>query len=50
MTGESIQDWFQAFYATSDEPSAHEKYTMFYTPDARLIMGEMGAVGRDGML
>jgi hypothetical protein len=46
--GESIQAWFKAFYATSDEPHAHEKYTAFYTQDARFIMGDKVAVGAAG--
>lgn len=47
--GENIQDWFEAFYATSDNGSEHEKYTTFFTPDAKLIMGDKTAVGTSGI-
>ncbi|KIM95873.1 hypothetical protein OIDMADRAFT_183357 [Oidiodendron maius Zn] len=42
----NIQDWFKAFYATSDDESAHAKYTSFFTPDAKLIMGDRTAKGQ----
>ncbi len=45
----NIQDCVKAFYATSDDGSAHEQYTTFFTPDAKLIIGDKMAVGRDGM-
>ena len=45
----NIQEWFRAFYATSDDGSAHQKYTTFFTQDATLIMGDQRAVGRAGM-
>ena len=44
----NIQDWFKAFYATSDDECAHAKYTTFFTPDAKLIMGDKTAVGQAG--
>lgn len=47
----NIVDWFKAFYALSDDgTAAHERYTTFYTDDAKLIMGDKTAVGRDGMV
>jgi hypothetical protein len=46
----SIHDWFAAFYATSDDGNAHQKYATFFTPDARLIMGDKTAVGQAGKL
>lgn len=45
---ESIADWFKAFYAMSDDGSSHEPYPTFYTPDAKLIMGDKVAVGHEG--
>lgn len=45
----NIQEWFKAFYATSDDGSAHEKYTTFFAEDAILIMGDNRAVGQAGM-
>lgn len=44
----NIADWFKAFYAVSDDGTAHERYTTFYADDAKLIMGDKTAVGRDG--
>ncbi|KAK2812987.1 hypothetical protein FQN50_001008 [Emmonsiellopsis sp. PD_5] len=46
----SISDWFNAFYAVSDDGTAHEKYPDFFAPDAKLIMGDKVAVGRDEIL
>jgi hypothetical protein len=46
----AIHEWFAAFYATSDDGKAHEKYSTFFTPDARLIVGDKIAVGHDGKL
>ncbi|KFY28034.1 hypothetical protein V493_03130 [Pseudogymnoascus sp. VKM F-4281 (FW-2241)] len=47
----NIADWFKAFFALSDDgTAAHERYTTFYANDAKLIMGDKTAVGRDGML
>lgn len=45
----NMEEWFKAFYATSDDGSAHQKYTTFFTQDATLIMGDKKAVGRAGM-
>lgn len=50
MMEANMQEWFKAFYATSDDGSAHQKYTTFFTPDATLIMGDQRAVGQAGML
>lgn len=47
---EDIHAWFAAFYAASDDPSAHSHYTTFYAPSAKLIMGDKTAIGRAGML
>jgi hypothetical protein len=44
----NIQDWFKAFFATSDDESAHAKYTTFFAPHAKLIMGSKTAVGQEG--
>lgn len=46
---ESIDDWFKAFYAVSDDGTAHEAYPRFFAEDAKLIMGDKVAVGREGM-
>lgn len=43
-------DWFNAFYAASDNGTAHEEYTTFYTQDAKLMMGDKTAVGQTGTL
>ena len=45
----NIQNWFKAFYATSDDGTAHAKYTTFFTPDAKLIMGDRTAEGQIGI-
>ncbi|KAK2789162.1 hypothetical protein FQN53_002387 [Emmonsiellopsis sp. PD_33] len=45
-----INNWFKAFYAVSDDGTAHEQYPEFFTPDAKLIMGDKVAVGRDEIL
>lgn len=46
---ETIDDWFKAFYAVSDDGTAHESYPSFFTEDAKLMMGDKVAVGRQGM-
>ena len=46
---DSIEDWFAAFYAASDDGNAHERYTTFFASDAKLIMGDTVAVGSAGM-
>jgi hypothetical protein len=46
---ERIEDWFKAFYAISDDGTAHETYPEFFAADAKLIMGDKTAVGREGM-
>ncbi|KFY96636.1 hypothetical protein V500_02370 [Pseudogymnoascus sp. VKM F-4518 (FW-2643)] len=46
----NMQEWFKAFYATSDDGSAHQKYTTFFTHDATLIMGDQRAVGQADIL
>lgn len=44
-----IISFFEAFYATSDDPSeaAHDAYADSLTPDATLIMGTKRAEGRE---
>ena len=46
---ETIAAWFKAFYAVSDDGTAHEAYPSFFAEDAKLIMGDKVAVGRQGM-
>ncbi|KFY13630.1 hypothetical protein V492_03131 [Pseudogymnoascus sp. VKM F-4246] len=46
----NMDEWFKYFYATSDDGSAHQKYTTFFTQDATLIMGEQRAVGQADIL
>lgn len=41
--------FLEEFYATSDDPTAHEKYAKSFTPDATLIMGPKTGKGYDGM-
>jgi hypothetical protein len=45
---EKLDDWFDAFYAVSDDKTAHEAYTSFFAEDAKLIMGDKVAEGRGG--
>ncbi|KAB5576486.1 putative fungal-specific transcription factor [Coniochaeta sp. 2T2.1] len=47
---ESMDDWFKAFYAVSDDGTAHEAYPSFFTEDSKLIMGDKVAVGRQEIL
>ncbi|OIW22880.1 putative fungal-specific transcription factor [Coniochaeta ligniaria NRRL 30616] len=47
---ETIDDWFKAFYAVSDDGTAHESYPSFFTEDAKLMMGDKVAVGRQEIL
>lgn len=44
-----IDEWFKAFYATSDDGSAHQKYTTFFAQDAIMIMGDQKALGQAGI-
>ncbi|EMD90490.1 hypothetical protein COCC4DRAFT_159871 [Bipolaris maydis ATCC 48331] len=46
----SYKEFFQAFYATSDTPEAHEDYVKYFTKDATLVMASKIAVGRDEIL
>jgi hypothetical protein len=44
-----LKSFMQSFYATSDNPTAHEEYAReYFTPDATLIMGGKRATGFDG--
>ncbi|KAB5540453.1 putative fungal-specific transcription factor [Coniochaeta sp. 2T2.1] len=47
---ESMDDWFKAFYAVSDDGTAHEAYPSFFTEDSKLIMGDKIGVGRQEIL
>ena len=44
----SVDDWFDAFYAVSDDGFAHDDYVTFYAANAKLIMGDKTAIGHDG--
>jgi hypothetical protein len=46
----ALVSFFETFYATSDDPAAHEKYARSFTANATLVMGGKGAKGYDGML
>lgn len=46
----AYKKFFEDFYATSDTPDVHEKYTENFTNDATLIMASRKAKGSDGML
>ncbi|KAL2002917.1 hypothetical protein VTN02DRAFT_5571 [Thermoascus thermophilus] len=35
----AMVSFMEEFYATSDDPTAHDKYVASFTPDATLIMG-----------
>ncbi|CRG85722.1 hypothetical protein PISL3812_02744 [Talaromyces islandicus] len=42
----TLKNFMQSFYATSDNPTAHEEYAReYFTADATLIMGGKGAKG-----
>lgn len=43
-----IKRYFESFYAISDTPDAHEKYSQQFTKNAKLIMASNEANGRDG--
>jgi len=43
-----FKKFFENFYATSDSPSAHDKYVQFFTEDATLIMASKKAKGAQG--
>ena len=45
-----IASFFEAFYAISDTPDAHEQYADCFTSDAKLIMAPKETSGRQGML
>jgi hypothetical protein len=44
----ATKDFFERFYALSDDPNAHEAYTDSFTDNATLIMGSKSAKGRSG--
>ncbi|KAF2455912.1 hypothetical protein BDY21DRAFT_349065 [Lineolata rhizophorae] len=46
----SYKRFFEDFYAISDTPDAHDKYTTFFTPDATLIMGSKKVEGTSEIL
>ncbi|WEW58227.1 hypothetical protein PRK78_003695 [Emydomyces testavorans] len=47
---EGTGDFFKAFFATSDDGTAHDKYPLFFTEDAKLIMGDKVGVGHAEIL
>lgn len=44
----AFKQFFEDFYATSDTPDAHNKYTTFFTKDATLIMASKQVKGCEG--
>ncbi|KAF1996495.1 hypothetical protein P154DRAFT_623115 [Amniculicola lignicola CBS 123094] len=42
--------FFEEFYATSDDPPAHDKYVSFFTEDATLIMASKTGKGSSEIL
>ncbi|KAF2738696.1 hypothetical protein EJ04DRAFT_541124 [Polyplosphaeria fusca] len=46
----AYKKFFEDFYAISDTPDAHERYTEFFTKDATLIMASKQVKGRDEIL
>lgn len=44
-----LVSFLEEFYATSDNPTAHEKYAESFTSDATLIMGPKVGKGYDGL-
>ncbi|KAJ9298501.1 hypothetical protein DTO271G3_3468 [Paecilomyces variotii] len=48
--GRELVSFMEEFYATSDDPAAHEKYARSFTPDATLIMGPKVGKGYDEIL
>ncbi|KAF2267803.1 hypothetical protein CC78DRAFT_530580 [Lojkania enalia] len=46
----TYRKFFEDFYATSDTPDTHEKYTEFFTEDATLIMASKQVKGREEIL
>ncbi|KAL2223105.1 hypothetical protein M432DRAFT_37305 [Thermoascus aurantiacus ATCC 26904] len=46
----AMVSFMEEFYATSDDPAAHEKYVASFTPDATLIMGSKVARGSEEIL
>lgn len=44
----AYKKFFEDFYATSDTPDAHDKYTTYFTKDATLIMASKTVKGSEG--
>lgn len=44
----AFKQFFEDFYAASDNPNAHDAYVQFYTKDATLIMASKKAQGSEG--
>ncbi|WPG98398.1 Hypothetical protein R9X50_00118800 [Acrodontium crateriforme] len=44
----AIQQFFESFYAISDTPDDHEKYSQQFTKNAKLIIASNEANGREG--
>lgn len=45
----AMVSFMEEFYATSDDPNAHDKYVASFTPDATMIMGPKVGKGSEGM-
>ncbi|KAK7184972.1 hypothetical protein DPSP01_002800 [Paraphaeosphaeria sporulosa] len=46
----AFKKFFEDFYATSDNPDAHDAYVQFFTKDAALIMASKKAQGSEEIL
>lgn len=44
----AFKKFFEDFYATSDDPNAHDVYVQSFTKDATLIMASKKAHGSEG--
>ena len=44
----AYKQFFEEFYAISDDPGAHEKYVEQFTSDATLVMASKAAKGTSG--
>jgi hypothetical protein len=45
-----IKQYFEEFYRISDTPDAHDKYADSFTRNAKLVMIDKKANGRDGKI
>jgi hypothetical protein len=46
----AFKKFFEDFYATSDDPDAHDAYVQHFTKDATLIMASKKGQGPEGDL